>query len=361
MQSALKVLLAEKLKKTGKSMCTNDMVSYKPIVIGKALLLHKVELYKSANPDTFNVVLNLVKLYVNDMIDNALEKKVDEVKYVQPRSFKLLEEIIEATIPVEAKQFLVIANKELDASKIAYSTTIVNLQNQAVYVSGETDASVYYREVCVFNWEDKSLDKECKSPAENGQVWVEVKGFAEAFKLATMVEPKRFDGVLTSGRNIVFINRLFHDGSVAWAKYDNLQLFNIDISGRVEIDNTNVEIMAGNLCLAMENTIKLISQIDERAVAIYNDLDDLEQEPELDDGYDKEEGEEEAISEVNSKMKGLRVHSSKGVATNTSSNKENSQCDGKTRVKRSSTSTISRALLTLNIANLNNVGRITAV
>ena len=85
-------------------------------------------------------------------------------------------------------------------------------------ITGEVDISVCYFGVCIFVWEDKSLDKNLLPAVEKGEIVVEVKGFGEKFKEFTKYEARRFCGVETTGLvwRFCFRNFVPEDGSFVY-------------------------------------------------------------------------------------------------------------------------------------------------
>ncbi len=104
--------------------------------------------------------------------------------------------------------------------------TIILDNDETFKISGESDAVIFYNNTCVFVWEDKNLDKTLTTANEKGQIIAEVKGFAEAFKKATRVEPTVFPGVLTSGVVFSISRYIFRNGGSSLHLTQPLSLVN---------------------------------------------------------------------------------------------------------------------------------------
>ena len=79
---------------------------------------------------------------------------------------------------------------------------------KTILVTGQTDASVYYKDICVMTWEDKNLKEKIDSSSNLGQQYVEVKANAEKFLDFGNRQPPSFYGILTSGKNWIFLNHM---------------------------------------------------------------------------------------------------------------------------------------------------------
>jgi hypothetical protein len=135
----------------------------------------------------YNVINALVSSYLSTAVDNLNNGRVDEVKYVQPESLQLLKNIIDHLNTTRVDKLTVY--DKTSGSPFIYYDTAINVKGQAVKVSGETNATVCYRNIPVFVWEDKNLNKFCDTAAEQGQILVEIKGNAEKFKEIITLPP----------------------------------------------------------------------------------------------------------------------------------------------------------------------------
>ena len=155
-------------------------------------------------PDTwvansnFDSLCNFLEEYTGKMILLDRQGSTEEVKYIQPQSFLLLEKmcsLLQTSFPEECQ----VVNKNIDNSGIEYVTTLMTDSGKVIYVNGETDATVLYRGIGVFTWEDKNLKLLLTQVSEKGQPLAEVRGTAESFKASVSKEAPMFYGEITSG------------------------------------------------------------------------------------------------------------------------------------------------------------------
>jgi hypothetical protein len=145
------------------------------------------------------------------MIKCISENKIAEVTIVQPKSFKLLTDLCNIIFPETEKKRPVICSKEKENENIKYSTVLEIKDKGECYVNGETDKSLCFNDICMMVWEDKKLDENIDTDKHKAQIFAEIKGNAEAFKEALVVEPPSLDGILTSGRLFIWAYRTFDE------------------------------------------------------------------------------------------------------------------------------------------------------
>ena len=153
----------------------------------------------------------LLRKYSDQMRTQKMNREFDEVKYVQPFSRILIQDLFKVMIPDHYDDLVFVTGEKVATN---FHTSIQLGGNQWVDVNGRTDISVFYRNVCIFLWEDKNLDKSLNTAPEICQIAVEVKGFAEDFKSNIGVEAQKFCGVETSGLIWSFCTRFYRQGNI---------------------------------------------------------------------------------------------------------------------------------------------------
>jgi hypothetical protein len=152
----------------------------------------------------------LLEKYSIQMRNQKMCNQIDEVRHVQPLSRNLIRDLFKVIIPDQYNDLVFVFGEKPNTK---YHTSIQLDANEWVDVSGKSDISVYYLNVCIFVWEDNRLDSILNTPKEKCQITVEVKGFAEDFKSSIGVEAPRFCGVETSGLVWSFCTRYFRNGN----------------------------------------------------------------------------------------------------------------------------------------------------
>ena len=152
-----------------------------------------------------------------------------------------------------------IYRKSSDHSKLSYSTILTDpVTGETVsVVRGETDEVVYYNNVCLLMIEDQSLCKGLTETAALAQTFAELKGFAERYKSAVLKEPKKFWGILRTGKKSSFVLRIFKEGKTGMFLYQLDDLFD---------ENEIFEPQLNQVCIlllwCLENLIELATEID---------------------------------------------------------------------------------------------------
>ena len=212
---------------------------------------------------------------------------MDEVKFVQPRSFELLQTLIETYFPDMWSQKLFMVYNKVDSTKIFYSTSLT-MGEDSVPIEGYTDASLYYCDVLVLSWEDKNLNSTLTHPSERGQILAETKAGREAFYLSLGVHPPKYVTIQTSG--IVW--------SMTYSRYTPLgsSLFSVQPISAQQSMHGVVDI----LCFALKAVDALVKIVDKAVLTSISKevelpLDKLQIDA---DPSDSEETEEESLVET---------------------------------------------------------------
>ena len=217
------------------------------------------------------------------------KKNYDEVRYVQPRSLVLLQKFFQMIFPEYFQELLFCRKaKKIDGGEFSmtkYNTTAGLFSNDTSYIiTGEVDISVCYFGVCIFVWEDKSLDKSLLPAVEKGEIVVEVKGFGEKFKEFTKYEARRFCGVETTGLvwRFCFRNFVPEDGSFV---YVLTQPHSVS-------DESDTKIVSDVLIHCISGCADLIDDMNKRFRKVTsittNEKDDETNEKDADTGFDDE-------------------------------------------------------------------------
>jgi hypothetical protein len=214
----------------------------------------------------YNVINALVPSYLSAAVDNLNNGRVDEVKYVRPESLQLLKIIIDHINKTRVDK-LIVYDKTTEPPEIYYDTMII-VKGKVVWVSGETDATVRYKNVPVFVWEDKNLDNLCDTAEEQGEILVAIKGNAEKFKETILVAPVAFCGILTSARVWRAGARVFDEGSSCICLSATINAFS-EISKEDEEGNAQYEVSQEGL---IKVTNMLVDSI-KRMMALCNQID----------------------------------------------------------------------------------------
>jgi len=187
-------------------------------VVSSTLSMVAEEEISSIDTQTLSQCSDLLRRYADVMRDHKMNNQLHEVTYVQPHSYQLIKDLFEVMIPQYYDRLQFIWKEKVLTN---YGTSIKLSDEKWVDVKGETDISVYYRDVCIFVWEDKNLSNTLNTPEEMCQIVVEVKGFAEKFKSTIGVEAQQFSGVETSGLVWTFCSRYFNEGTTFAFDHNN--------------------------------------------------------------------------------------------------------------------------------------------
>jgi hypothetical protein len=164
----------------------------------------------SLNEEDKKNCIDLVREYSNNMRALKGDNMVNEVMYVQPQSFNLLQRLTNIVL-AEYASSLTLCRKGQGTNYTKYSTTLF-IGSDEVKISGESDISIIFDNICILTWEDKELSKTLETPAEKGQILAEVKSFADYFFDQVNFEATIFCGVETTGLIWSFCHRYFVDG-----------------------------------------------------------------------------------------------------------------------------------------------------
>lgn len=150
----------------------------------------------------YNEINAALSIFLNNALFALKKSQMDEVKYVQPLSFTLLQTITDM-ISAHRKSIyhLTVCNKANNEEALWYNTKYALDDDDIRTVNGECDEIVMYRGVPILVWEDKNLNKTCDSVNDKCQVLAELKGHAENFAKIMERSPPLMYGILTSGRS----------------------------------------------------------------------------------------------------------------------------------------------------------------
>jgi hypothetical protein len=101
-------------------------------------------------------------------------------------------------------------------AKVEYSIKIHNPYDseEKVFITGQTDEAIYYRETCLFPWEDNDLSLVKFTEGNFAQIFSQANYFSRKFKGHFFVEPPIYFGVLTNGLVWSFVCRFYVEGHV---------------------------------------------------------------------------------------------------------------------------------------------------
>jgi len=258
--------------KNGNSLNSECFYAFNTLMISNDDIDERVCTYEK-----LNAVKNLLTVYKNESKEHLKNHNIDEVRFVQPRSKKLLGDVSNLILtdfnnPADVARVLVADKKSLsDCIKYA---TVLNVSNSNVYeITGETDQSLMFDNICLLPWEDKNLSSTLSQKKAWSQILVETKANAEAFSRAVKREPQTYWGVLTSGLHWCFILRVYENGQ---SSYTCTGVLNAD-------DNDDFNRISKLLTLAIINCAILVKQI-RKMTKHY-----LHKDSSLDDGGEEEE------------------------------------------------------------------------
>jgi hypothetical protein len=204
-------------KKEGSNLSVSDLYEFRPIQIDAFIGLEDIDTCKSHK--WYTSVYEAVSQFTIEMKKNLETNQIDEVKFVQPHSFHLLKTLMKSCLSNKCS----VVNKPTNQNQTKYNTTLINSQQRIVEVIGETySSSVLYKDICVMTWEDKNLSENCNGVRCLGQQYVEVKGNVEIFQSSTNRQPPFFYGILTSGKEWIFLKRVFSEGGIFWVRDDSV-------------------------------------------------------------------------------------------------------------------------------------------
>ena len=264
----------------------------------------------------FEEIRKLLNGYTEDSKARVAKDEVEEVKFVQPRSKVLLTECSRLIITNVCKADVfsgvkVVCKKDSDA-RIKYRTTLALDDGNIITVTGETDESLEYKDICIMPWEDKNLSGIKLTEAQpKAQILAEMKGKAEAFFKHINCEPQQYWAVLTTGILWSFKLRIYKEGHTT-----NFSTEVLD--AREEDDFTRIVKL---LILSITNCATLIKQIDDCAISA---LIVPRADSSADDKDSEEGGDNESFTteDVQNDMGGLHVSSSSSGTSTTSGQKQ---------------------------------------
>ena len=206
------------------------MGDFTPVLISNLCYSDDIATKKKSHT-WFKLIYAAVSQYTIDMITNLESDYIDELKYVQPHSFHLLQKLL--TECLSDRQFSV-PKKSEDIHNTKYETILFGKDSKAIFVTGETDASVIYKNVCVMTWEDKNLTEKLFTSSYLAQQYVEVKGNAEYFLSSVIEEAPNFYGVLTSDREWIFLYQTFYKNKKVWMRDETISTIKDYVNPKAE-------------------------------------------------------------------------------------------------------------------------------
>lgn len=272
--------------KYGSALSDKHVVALDPLYIDIRVMFQ----FLKNEPTTIDTAAckMLLKKYLQDILELKKIGKIAEVEHVQPLSFEFFQELFK--IVLNSAQFaqLTFAGKlgkeemKVEGCSTCYNT-LINVGDECVRVSGETDLSVFYCGACLFVWEDKNLNQTLETPKEKGQILVEVKACGEMYKVRTGVEAPVIFGVETSGLNWRFCYRSYESGQHTMHLSNPISAIDTD---NVIIDEV-VDILTVSLIRCVSESVSLMKLIDSRGTRPLRHRKPLEEDEE-DDNYEND-------------------------------------------------------------------------
>jgi hypothetical protein len=272
-------IIGKEKEKQGSRLSSNELNCFKRVEISTAVML------KSSS--YFDRVKAIIKRHTESLLILFRAGQVGE-DVVQSNSLAMLNDLY----GLLNTQFRVL-NKTSGSSEIKYQTVLMDgICQHIANVNGETDEVLLFRNVCVHYFEDKALKENLMSAKHLAEAFVELKGFAEAFKSACGIEAPRFWGIMRNGVDWLFLRRRFANGISTYLQTTPFKIVEVPTSqssnsSASAFDEANLDIVTTFVCNILTDVEKLTSIINQvvrdDASSVSDEVSDHEDDVDRDD------------------------------------------------------------------------------